>query len=126
MLTIICLCSDFSVLNGLILPVTTLFCHFVVFTTTGEPALPLNWIHSKIISAATFRMIGLTKNEKIDFLTLDWIYCSIRIMTVIMGTSTVQLTSGLASYPGHMGLFPPPTWPGYTRLLLVIVQQVSA
>ena len=41
--------------------------------------LSLNWIHLKIISAATFRIIGLTK---IEFLLLDWIYRSIRIMTV--------------------------------------------
>ena len=45
-------------------------------------ALPLNWIPSKIISAATFRIIGLIKLAKIEFLPLDWIYRSIRIMTV--------------------------------------------
>ena len=48
----------------------------------GKPALPLSWIHSKIISAATFCKIGLTKIAKIEFLPLDWIYRSIRIMTV--------------------------------------------
>ena len=42
----------------------------------------LNWIHSKIISVATFCIIGLTKIPKIEFLLLDWIYRSIRIMTV--------------------------------------------
>ena len=52
------------------------------FTITGKPALPLSWIHSKIISAATFCIIGLTKIAKIEFLPLDWIYRSIRIMTV--------------------------------------------
>ena len=36
--------------------------------------LPLNWIHSKTISAAAFRII-----PKIEFLLLDWIYCSIRV-----------------------------------------------
>ena len=48
----------------------------------GQPALLLNWIHLKIISEATFRMIGLTKIAKIEFLPLDWIYHSIRIMMV--------------------------------------------
>ena len=52
---------------------------FVVFTTMDSLALPLNWIHSKIISEATVRIIGLTKIAKIEFLPLDWIY---RIMTV--------------------------------------------
>ena len=37
---------------------------------------------SKIISAATFQIIGLTKIAKIKFLPLDWIYHSVRIMTV--------------------------------------------
>ena len=45
--------------------------------------LSLNWIHSKIISGATFRIIGLTKIPKIEFLLLNWIYWSIRIMTVL-------------------------------------------
>jgi len=31
------------------------------------------------ISGATFRIIGLTKIPKIEFLPLDWIYRSIRI-----------------------------------------------
>ena len=46
--------------------------------------LSLNWIHSKIISGATIRIIGLTKIPKIEFLPLDndWIYRSIRIITV--------------------------------------------
>ena len=51
-------------------------------TTTGKPALPLSWIHSKIISAATIRIIGLTKIAKIECLPLDWIYRSIQIMMV--------------------------------------------
>ena len=46
--------------------------------------LPLNWIHSKTISAATFRIIELTTIPKIEFLPLDWIYCSIRIITVLL------------------------------------------
>ena len=46
--------------------------------------LPLNWIHSKIISGATFRIIGLTKIPKIEFLPLDWIHRSIRINTVFL------------------------------------------
>ena len=54
------------------------------FTTTmGSPALLLNWIRSKIISAATFREIGLAKIAKIEFLPLDWTYRSIRIMTMV-------------------------------------------
>ena len=52
------------------------------FTTTGKLTLPLSWIHSKIISSVTFRIIGLTKIAKIEFLPLDWIYGSIPIMTV--------------------------------------------
>ena len=42
-----------------------------------------SWIHSKIISGATFRIIGLTKIPKMEFLPLDWIYRSIRIITVV-------------------------------------------
>ena len=34
------------------------------------------------ISVAAFCIIGLTKIPKIEFLPLDWIYRSIRIMTV--------------------------------------------
>ena len=34
------------------------------------------------ISGATFRIIELTKIPKIEFLPLDWIYRSIRIITV--------------------------------------------
>ena len=49
----------------------------------GQAVLPLSWIHSKIVSATTIRIIGLTKTAKIVFLLLDWIYCSIRIMTVL-------------------------------------------
>ena len=45
--------------------------------------LSLNWIHSKIISGATFCIIGLTKNPKIEFLPLDWMYRCIRTMTVL-------------------------------------------
>ena len=37
----------------------------------------------EIISGAAFRIIGLTKIPKIEFLPLDWIYRSIRIITVI-------------------------------------------
>ena len=36
----------------------------------------------EIISGAAFRIIGLTKIPKIEFLPLDWIYRSIRINTV--------------------------------------------
>ena len=46
------------------------------------PTLPLNWTHSKIISAAAFRIIGLAEIPRIEFLLLYWIYHSIRIMTV--------------------------------------------
>ena len=45
--------------------------------------LSLNWIHSKINSGATFHIIVLAKISKIEFLPLDWIYRSIRIITVI-------------------------------------------
>ena len=34
------------------------------------------------INRATFRITGLTKIPKIEFLPLDWIYRSIRIITV--------------------------------------------
>ena len=34
------------------------------------------------ISGATFRITGLTKIPKIEFLSLDWIYRFIRIITV--------------------------------------------
>ena len=47
--------------------------------STVLQVLPLNWMHSKIISVAAFCIIGLTK---IEFLPLDLIYRSIRIMTV--------------------------------------------
>ena len=40
-------------------------------------------MHTKIIRVAAFRIIGLTKIPKIEFLPLDWIYRSVRIMTVI-------------------------------------------
>ena len=39
------------------------------------------------ISGATFRIIGLTKIPKIEFLLLDWIYRSIRIITVFQITN---------------------------------------
>ena len=45
-------------------------------------AFPLNWIHSKLITTVAFCIIGLTKLAKIEFLLLDWIYHSIRIMLV--------------------------------------------
>ena len=40
-----------------------------------------SWIHSKIIA---FLTVGLTKTPKIEFLPLDWIYCSIRILMVTL------------------------------------------
>ena len=56
----------------------------------------LNWIHSKIISGATFPIIGLTKIPKIEFLLLDWIYRSIRIMTVTsLNTPSEKRTKNL-------------------------------
>ena len=68
-------------LNRPVLPVTLAFC----FAQNGLSlqALPLNWNLSKIINAAIFHIIGLTKIIRIEFLPLDWI-CrgSIRIMTV--------------------------------------------
>ena len=53
----------------------------MVFTATATGS-SLNWIHSKIISGAAFRINGLTKSPRIEFFPLDWIYHSIRIMTV--------------------------------------------
>ena len=50
--------------------------------STVLQVLPLNWMHSIIISVAVFRINRLTKIPKIEFLPLDWIYRSIRIMTV--------------------------------------------
>ena len=44
----------------------------------------------QIISGAAFHIIGLTKIPKIEFLPLDWIYRSIRIITVI---ATLKLHS---------------------------------
>ena len=41
-----------------------------------------SWIHSEIISVAAFHIIGLAKISRIEFLPLDWIYHSIRTMTV--------------------------------------------
>ena len=49
----------------------------------GQLAFSLNWIHSKILSAATICIVELTKKAKIEFLLLDWIYHSIQIMKVI-------------------------------------------
>ena len=43
----------------------------------------------EIVSGAAFRIIGLTKIPKIEFLPLDWIYRSIRINKV----NTVPLKS---------------------------------
>ena len=59
-----------------------------------QRVLSLNWIHSKIISGATFRIIGLTKTPKMEFLPLDWIYCSIRIITVHTSANAVTLVWG--------------------------------
>ena len=71
-------------LSRLILPSLQLFCfpkdRFVVSTLLL--VLPLNWMHSKIISVSAFRIIGLTKIPKIELLPLDWIYHFIRIMKV--------------------------------------------
>jgi len=51
----------------------------VVSTATGSFA-KLDSLEK--ISEATFRITGLTKTPQIEFLPLDWIYCSIRIITV--------------------------------------------
>ena len=68
----------------------------MVSTATGSFA------KLKIISGATFRIIGLTKIPKIEFLPLDWIYRSIRIITVCQcnfrsshGELYVSMTLGL-------------------------------
>ena len=58
-------------------------------------ALLLNWNHTKIINAAIFHMIGLTKIVRIEFLPLDWIcHGPIRIMMVpvfsIVGVSQLH------------------------------------
>ena len=56
--------------------------------------LLLNWIYWKMISGVAFRIIGLTKIPKIEFLPLDLIYCSIRIMTVrLVCNHTLIVTS---------------------------------
>ena len=52
--------------------------------------LPLNWIDLKIFSGAAFHIIGITK---IEFLPLDWIYRSIRIMTVFSRIDDLQVIS---------------------------------
>ena len=41
------------------------------------------WLTLAPINLAAFRIIGLTKISNTEFLPLDWLYCSIRIMTVI-------------------------------------------
>ena len=45
---------------------------------------------AKVISVATFCIIGLTKIPKIEFLPLDWIYRPIRTMTVTQHLKMVQ------------------------------------
>ena len=87
-----CISSDFSsvvlirtlpgALNRLILPVTSLFSR----TLCGVYyyGLASSSIHSKIISAATIRILELTRIAKIEFFPLDWIYRSIRIMMVLL------------------------------------------
>ena len=62
-----------------ILPWLCLYC----FASWCLPlrVIPLNGF-TQIISGAAFRIIALTKTPKIEFLPLDWVYCSIRIMTV--------------------------------------------
>ena len=88
------LCSDFrsvvlvrtllGALNRLLLPVTSLFWRTLRgIYYYGQAVLPLSWIHSKIVSAPTVRIIGLTNTAKIVFLLLDWIYLSIRIMMIL-------------------------------------------
>ena len=42
-----------------------------------------------VVHEATVRIIGLTKVVKIEFLSLDWIYRSIRIMTVHQKTAVL-------------------------------------
>ena len=47
-------------------------------------------------SGATFPIIGLTKIPKIEFFLLDWIYRSIRIMTVTsLNTPSEKRTKNL-------------------------------
>ena len=57
---------------------TVLFC-FLVSTAMGS-STKLDSLN--ILSGAAFHIVGLTDIPKIEFLPLDWIYCSIRIMTV--------------------------------------------
>ena len=72
-------------LNRLIPPVTSLFwrtlCRVSYYGQAGSSA-KLDSL--EIISAATIRIIGLTKIAKIEFLLLDWIYHSIRIMMIVL------------------------------------------
>ena len=55
----------------------------------------------EIISGAAFRIIGLTKIPKIEFLPLDWIYRSIRIITVAGEEGHVYYTSIAMSTKGN-------------------------
>ena len=68
----------------------------MVSTATGSFA------KLKIISGATFRIIGLTKIPKIEFLPLDWIYRSIRIMTVSMSKYMFESKKALFAEPLNM------------------------
>ena len=58
---------------------------YLIFIVTFPPGvIRMNFIALLllIISGAAFHIIGLTKISKIEFLPLDWIYRSIRNLTV--------------------------------------------
>ena len=52
----------------------------------------------EIVSGAAFRIIGLTKIPKIEFLPLDWIYRSIRINTVVIRPAFQPFNLGMSVY----------------------------
>ena len=71
-------------LNSFCLPMTSLFFFLLLLllrTLHGTYSFAkLDSLENT--SAAAFCIIGLAKIPRIEFLLLDWIYCSIRIMTV--------------------------------------------
>ena len=71
--------------KAVILLFSALSLFYLIFIVTFPPGvIQINFIALLllIISGAAFRIIGLTKISKIEFLPLDWIYRSIRNLTV--------------------------------------------
>ena len=70
-------------LNSFCLPMTSLFFFLLLLLRTLHGTYSFAKLDSlENTSAAAFRIIGLAKIPSIEFLPLNWIYCSIRIMTV--------------------------------------------